>query len=373
MFFADDTLIFLTATHENCRRLIQLIDHYCLASRQQVNKLKYGAFFGGNVPEVLSQELSAILGVGKVGDPGSYLGVPAIWGRSKKCGLAYVKGRLLGKLQGEVLIKAVAQAIPTCPMNLFKFTITFCHELDSLISQFWWGQKGSENRIHWVSKERLCRSKSDDWLGFRNFEKFKDALLAKQCWRLITEPNTLWSTILKARYFPNCSFLEAKRGRRASWLWSSLLVRRDILLRGAHWQIRNGREVFFEISNSIGTFLHATQVTISRTTAPPLSVVLVTWTPPSPGFIKLNVDASWEASLGLGFVGVVAQNNAGGFLGAGRYSLCKTRLPRAGGKLSLFFSSVFAWEILSMFVASLGFQDQLTRLRTFWRRDDVRR
>lgn len=100
MFFADDTLIFLTATHENCRRLIQLIDHYCLASRQQVNKLKYGAFFAGNVPEVLSQELSAILGVGKVGDPGSYLGVLAIWGRSKKCGLAYVKGRLLGKLQG---------------------------------------------------------------------------------------------------------------------------------------------------------------------------------------------------------------------------------------------------------------------------------
>lgn len=128
-------------------------------------------------------------------------------------------------------------------MNLFKFTITFCHELDSLISQFWWGQNGSENRIHWVSNERLCRSKSDDWLGFRNFEKFKDALLAKQCWRLITEPNTLWPTILKARYFPNCSFLEAKRGRRASWLWSSLLVGRDILLRGAHWQIRNGREV----------------------------------------------------------------------------------------------------------------------------------
>ncbi|XP_068323138.1 uncharacterized protein [Pyrus communis] len=64
-----------------------------------------------------------------------------------------------------------------------------------------------------------------------------------------------------------------------------------------------------------------TWVTSSQTTAPPLSVVLVTWTPPSPGFIKLNVDASWEASLGSGFVGVVARNNAGGFLGAGRYSV----------------------------------------------------
>ncbi|XP_048426149.1 uncharacterized protein LOC125470725 [Pyrus x bretschneideri] len=62
-------------------------------------------------------------------------------------------------------------------------------------------------------------------------------------------------------------------------------------------------------------------VTGSRTTAPPLPVVAVTWTPPSPGFIKLNVDVSWEALFGSSFVGVVARNNAGGFLGAGRYSV----------------------------------------------------
>lgn len=42
---------------------------------------------------------------------------------------------------------------------------------------------------------------------------------------------------------PNCSFLEAKRGGRASWGWTSLLVGRDILLRGAHWQIMNGESV----------------------------------------------------------------------------------------------------------------------------------
>lgn len=124
-----------------------------------MNKSKSSAFFGGNVPQALSNELTEILGIGKVGDPGSYLGVPTIWGRSKKCGLAYVKGRLLGKLQGwkqsmlsqagqKALIEAVAQAILAYLMNLFKFPTTFCNELDALISQFWWGQKGSENRIH---------------------------------------------------------------------------------------------------------------------------------------------------------------------------------------------------------------------------------
>ena len=46
----------------------------------------------------------------------------------------------------------------------------------------------------------------------RNFEAFNDALLAKQCWRLITEPNSLWARVLKARYFPTVSFLDANLG-----------------------------------------------------------------------------------------------------------------------------------------------------------------
>ncbi|XP_050145591.1 uncharacterized protein LOC126621231 [Malus sylvestris] len=221
IFFADDTLIFMKADERNCRNLVQL---------------------------------AAILGMEIVGDPGLYLGVPAIWGKSKKNGLAYIKGRLLGKIQGwkcstlsqagrEILIKAVAQAIPAYPMNLFKFPSTLCNELDALISKFWWGQKEGENRIHWVSKEILGRSKQDGGLGLRCFIDFNDAFLAKQCWRLLSEPNSLWAMVLKARYFPNCSLLDAKRGGRASWAWSSLLVGRDIILEGAHWQIMNGTEV----------------------------------------------------------------------------------------------------------------------------------
>ncbi|KAM1672854.1 hypothetical protein ACFXTN_037707 [Malus domestica] len=253
ILFADDTLIFIKAEEENCRNLIQLIDNFCAASGQHVNKSKSSVCFGSNVPEEVSRHLSTILGFEWVGDPGMYLGVPAIWGRSKKAGLAYVKGRLLDKLQGwkkstlsqagrEILIKAVAQAIPAYPMNLFKFPVSFCNEMDALITKFWWGQKLGENRIHWVSRERLGRSKEEGGLGLRSFTIFNDALLAKQCWRLISEPNTLWALVLKARYFPNSSFLDAKKGGRASWVWASLLAGREILRAGAHWQIMDGND-----------------------------------------------------------------------------------------------------------------------------------
>ena len=165
-----------------------------------------------------------------------------------------MKGRLLGKLQGwkqcllsktgkEVLIKAVAQAILAYPMNIFKFPAVLCKELDALIANFWWGDANGKRKIHWVSKETLSLPKRLGGLGFRNFQDFNDALLAKQCWRLIVDPESLWARVMKARYFPRCSFLDATKGRRASWAWSSLLAGRDLMQRGAHWQIIGGEEV----------------------------------------------------------------------------------------------------------------------------------
>lgn len=38
MFFADDTLIFLEATNQNCRNIVQILNQFCLASGQQAFK-----------------------------------------------------------------------------------------------------------------------------------------------------------------------------------------------------------------------------------------------------------------------------------------------------------------------------------------------
>ncbi|KAM1179951.1 hypothetical protein ACFX2J_018927 [Malus domestica] len=74
-------------------------------------------------------------------------------------------------------------------------------------------------------------------MGFRNVQEFNLALIANQCWRIIHEPSSLWVKVLKERSFPNTSFLEAKKGSRASWAWTSLLEGRELLLNGAHWQV----------------------------------------------------------------------------------------------------------------------------------------
>lgn len=80
--------------------------------------------------------------------PSLYLGLPTIWKRSKKEVLAFMNDRIKKKIQNwklntlslagkEVLIKVVAYAIPTYPINCFLFPITFCREIDTLIVNFW--------------------------------------------------------------------------------------------------------------------------------------------------------------------------------------------------------------------------------------------
>ena len=46
-----------------------------------------------------------------------------------------------------MLIKAIAQAIPTYTMSCFKIPDSLCDEWTSLIRNFWWGKKQNERKM----------------------------------------------------------------------------------------------------------------------------------------------------------------------------------------------------------------------------------
>ena len=69
------------------------------------------------------------------------------------------------------------------------------------------------------------------------------ALLAKQGWRLLTEPTSLFYRVFQSKYFARCSFWKAKLGSNPSFIWRNILASRDLLRKGMQWSIGNGREV----------------------------------------------------------------------------------------------------------------------------------
>ena len=90
------------------------------------------------------------------------------------------KEKLLSQAEREVLIKAVIQALPSFAMSCFKLPSTLCHEIEVMVRKFWWGQRGNRRKVHWVKWHTLCLPKQNGGMDFREFQKFNDALLAKQ-------------------------------------------------------------------------------------------------------------------------------------------------------------------------------------------------
>lgn len=142
----------------------------------------------------------------------------------------------------EVLIKSVAQAIPTYSMACFKLPRGLCEHINGLIRKFWWGSKNGERKTAWVSWKTMSKPKFMGGLGFRDIELFNLALLARQAWRLLQKPESLSARVLKARYFPNTDLLQANLGSAPSQVWRSLVEGRDILQLGLVRRIGKGAD-----------------------------------------------------------------------------------------------------------------------------------
>lgn len=82
--------------------------------------------------------------------------------------------------------------------------------------------------------------KKEGGLGFRDIEKFTDALLSKQAWRILQNPNSLVARILRGWYFSLSYILRASRGTQPSFGWQSILHGKDLLKTGLRFTVGSG-------------------------------------------------------------------------------------------------------------------------------------
>ncbi|XP_021771731.1 uncharacterized protein LOC110735860 [Chenopodium quinoa] len=153
------------------------------------------------------------------------------------------KEKYLSQAGREVLIKSIAQAIPTYTMQCFSVLMSILDEVEMLCRNVFWGQKREERKINWVALENLYIPKKQGGLGFQNMRSFNRALLAKQAWRILTKEDSLMEKVLKGKYFPNTSFMDAKIASNSSYTWSSIMSARDVLSKGIRKILGNGASI----------------------------------------------------------------------------------------------------------------------------------
>ena len=110
-------------------------------------------------------------------------------------------------------------------------------------ARFWWGQRGSEWKVHWLSKQKLIKPKKEGGIGFRDIQLFNQALLARQGWRLLQHPSFLVCRVLKVKYFPHTSFLDAHIPCNTSFIWRSICEANEVLHQGLRWRVGSGAQI----------------------------------------------------------------------------------------------------------------------------------
>ena len=182
-----------------------------------------------------------------------YLGMPSDVGVSTNGAFKYLKDRVWKRVQGwleqtlssggkEVLIKSVAQAIPTFSMSCFRLPRGLCQHIDNLLRSFWWGSKEGKRKTCWVAWEEMAKPKYMGGMGFRDIEIFNLALLARQAWRILQDPDSLSARVLKAVYFPSNLFLEADLGPSPSRVWRAIVDGKEVLKQGLIRRIGTGED-----------------------------------------------------------------------------------------------------------------------------------
>ena len=249
LLFADDSIVFSEASQRGAERLMEILDIYNRGSGQLVNREKSTVFFSKNCPEEIRSVACDTLNIHKVALAERY--PPTEVGRNVTGLFEFLPAQIRGKIDGwcnrdascagrEVLLKSVAQAVPTYSMSCFSLPTRTCNKMRSAIANYWWGSSADNRRMHWMKWDNLTKPKNKGGMGFRDLRCFNLAMLGKQGWRLLTRADSLCARVLKGRYFHDSDFMQARRKKHASSTWRAILAGREALQTGLVKRVVDG-------------------------------------------------------------------------------------------------------------------------------------
>lgn len=113
-----------------------------------------------------------------------------------------------------------------------------------MFNNYWWRSGTKKGKgLNWLAWNNMSMSKTKGGLDFQNLYGFNIALLEKQCWNFLSNPQSLVTRVYKARYFPNVHILKAKKGANPSFIWKGIMTAMETLHKGFRSVLGNGEDI----------------------------------------------------------------------------------------------------------------------------------
>lgn len=142
---------------EEAWKILELLQLFEKASSHKVNIEKFSVFFSANVIAYNRNTVFQALNMREADDQCKYLGLPNILGHNKSVILGFLKDKIsqrvrswdektISKSGKEILIKSVAQSLPSYAMSVFLLPLEITKDFERILSRYWWNstQTGSK-------------------------------------------------------------------------------------------------------------------------------------------------------------------------------------------------------------------------------------
>jgi hypothetical protein len=220
-----------------------------------VSTKKLGLFVSKGVHSQFSRQVKNLWGFKHLDQGVKYLGVSLFLSANKSKDFSFVKENLnthicgwksktLSQMGHATLIKSIALASPMYVMSAFKLPKGLCAELDAMVRKFWWNPKKEGSRLYtpmaWLD---ICKPLIDGGLGFRSFESFNEAMIAKLAWWVLSNRDSFCVRVLRSKYNVGFNWLNEESTRYAYYAWRGLESVKDLLSRDACRMVESRNEI----------------------------------------------------------------------------------------------------------------------------------
>lgn len=178
LLFADDSIFFARTDQSSVRALKSTLTSYCKVSGQSINLLKSSIFFGKCCPVSIKSAVKELLQVSNEILQDTYLGMPTEICRAATNTFKFLPNRVwkrvnswtdrpLSRAGKEIMLKSVAQAIPTYVMSCFRIPVSICESMKSCIADHWWGFEDGKKKNALAFLGMALDTEVAWWFGFQ--------------------------------------------------------------------------------------------------------------------------------------------------------------------------------------------------------------